>query len=102
MIHPSIVPLLPEVVSLLVKHKVKDAYLFGSVLTNKFDLDSDVDFLINFEEGLNPILKGDLWWSLHDSLRDVLNREVDLISEKSLKNPYFIKDINRTKNKIYG
>lgn len=102
MIHPSIVPLLPKVVSLLVKHKVKDAYLFGSVLTNKFYLDSDVDFLINFEEGLNPILKGDLWWSLHDSLRDVLNREVDLISEKSLKNPYFIKDINRTKNKIYG
>jgi predicted nucleotidyltransferase len=102
MIHPSIVPLLPKVVYLLVKHKVKDAYLFGSVLTNKFDLDSDVDFLINFEEGLNPILKGDLWWSLHDSLRDVLNREVDLISEKSLKNPYFIKDINRTKNKIYG
>ena len=102
MIHPSIVPLLSKVVSLLVKHKVKDAYLFGSVLTNKFDLDSDVDFLINFEEGLNPILKGDLWWSLHDSLRDVLNREVDLISEKSLKNPYFIKDINRTKNKIYG
>jgi predicted nucleotidyltransferase len=97
MIHPSIVPLLPKVVSLLVKHKVKDAYLFGSVLTNKFDLDSDVDFLINFEEGLNPILKGDLWWSLHDSLR-----EVDLIPEKSLKNPYFIKDINRTKNKIYG
>jgi predicted nucleotidyltransferase len=102
MIHPSIVPLLPKVVSLLAKHKVKNAYLFGSVLTNNFNVESDIDFLINFEEDLNPLQKGDLWWSLHDSLRDILNREVDLISEKSLKNPFFIKNINKTKNKIYG
>jgi hypothetical protein len=86
----------------LTKHKVKNAYLFGSVLTNNFNVESDIDFLINFEEDLNPLQKGDLWWSLHDSLRDILNREVDLISEKSLKNPFFIKNINKTKNKIYG
>jgi len=39
---------------------------------------------------------------LHDKLRDYFNREIDLITEKSLKNPYFIKEINETKKLIYG
>ena len=36
---------LPLIFSLFEKHKVKDAYLFGSVITDKFDeKKSDVDF----------------------------------------------------------
>ena len=102
MIHPNIQISMPEVIALLKRHKIKSAYVFGSVLTEKFNAESDVDFLINFQEGLDPLEKGGLWWDLHDALRDRLNQEIDLISESSLKNPYFIKVVNETKVKIYG
>lgn len=102
MIHIHIQTNMPEVIDLLKKHKVKSAYVFGSALTEKFDEESDIDFLINFQEGLDPLEKGSLWWALHDALRDSLDREIDLISESALKNPYFIQAVNETKVKIYG
>lgn len=94
---------LPLIISLFEKHKIKDAYLFGSVITDKFDEEkSDVDFLVNFIDDIDPLEKGELLWSLRFSLEDNLKRPVDLITETSLKNPYFIEEINETKIKIYG
>ncbi|RLD66096.1 MAG: nucleotidyltransferase domain-containing protein [Bacteroidetes bacterium] len=83
-------------------HKIEKAYLFGSVTTNKFNKNSDIDFLVKFKEGLKPLEKGELWWNLHDSLRDLFNRKVDIVTESSLKNPYFIKELEKTKQLIYG
>jgi predicted nucleotidyltransferase len=102
MINTSLQPHLPLIVSLFEKHKIKDAYLFGSVLTEQFDEKSDVDFLVNFYDDLDPLEKGELLWSLRFSLEDNLNRTIDLITESSLKNPYFIEELNETKHKIYG
>ena len=102
MIHPHLQINMPEVVKLLKKYKIESAYVFGSALTEKFDEGSDIDFLINFQEGLDPLEKGSLWWNLHDALRNSLNREIDLISESALKNPYFIQAVNESKVKIYG
>ena len=94
---------LPLIISLFEKHKVKDAYLFGSVITDKFDeKKSDVDFLVNFIDGIDPLEKGELLWNLRFSLEDHLKRPIDLITESSLKNPYFIEEVNETKMKIYG
>jgi len=84
------------------KHKVEKAYLFGSAITSDFSDQSDVDFLITFQENIDPLEKGELWWSLYDSLRMHFNREVDLVTEGSLKNPYFIEEVNTTKQLIYG
>ena len=94
---------LPLIISLFEKHKIKDAYLFGSAITGEFDEEkSDVDFLVNFIDGVDPLEKGELLWSLRFSLEDNLNRPIDLITETSLKNPYFIEEINEKKMKIYG
>jgi len=84
------------------KHKVEKAYLFGSVITTNFSDQSDVDLLITFQENIDPLEKGELWWSLYDSLRQHFNREIDLVTESSLKNPYFIEEVNSTKQLIYG
>jgi len=102
MINTSLQPYLSLIISLFEKHKIKDAYLFGSALTNKFNEKSDVDFLVNFNDDLDPVEKGELLWSLRFSLEDDLNRPIDLITESSLKNPYFIEELNETKQKIYG
>lgn len=102
MLHQSFQPHLPQVIALLEKHKIKQAYVFGSVVTDRFNDESDVDFLVKFDEGLDPLERGSLWWDLYYELKDNLNREVDIITEKSLKNPYFTKSVNANKIKIYG
>ena len=38
---------------------------------------------------------------LHDIFEKFFNREVDLITENSLSNPYFIKKVNLTKTVLY-
>ncbi len=102
MIHPLLQPYLPQVIKLLKIHKIANAYLFGSVLTEKFNDKSDVDFLVNLQEGLDPVDAGEHLWDLTFQLEDLLNRKVDLLTERSLKNPYFIKELNETKVAIYG
>jgi len=87
---------------MLKQHKVERAYAFGSLCTDQFDDNSDIDLLISFNEGLNPVDQGEQWWDLYDSLKDYLHREMDLVTEKSLHNPYFIRELNQTKQMMYG
>jgi predicted nucleotidyltransferase len=91
-----------EVKRLFKSHKIEKAYVFGSAVSDNFTEKSDLDFLVKFEDNVAPLEKGVLWWDLHDTLRDLFNREIDIITEGSLKNPYFIKEIEDTKELIYG
>ena len=88
-------------IPLFKEHKVARAFLFGSSLSEKFNQNSDVDFLISFKAGLSPLENGELWWNLYDKLRLLFNREIDLVNESSIKNPYFKEEINKTKKLIY-
>jgi len=93
---------LVEIKRLLNQHKVKRAYAFGSVCTDKFNEQSDIDLLISFQEGMEPLERGENWWTLLYALQNLFNREVDLVAEETLKNPYFIKSVNERKELIYG
>ena len=83
------------------KHKVKSLYAFGSVLTNKFNSESDIDLIVDFEQ-LDVLDYGDNYYNLKFSLENIFKRSVDLLEEKALKNPYFIKAVNQSKKLIYG
>jgi predicted nucleotidyltransferase len=102
MLHATLQSKLPLMTKLFKDHKIKSAFAFGSVVSNNFDGESDIDLLINFEDGLEPLERGEIWWDLYDSLRAVFNREIDLVVENSLKNPYFIEEINEKKQLIYA
>ena len=102
MLHSSVIALMPQIKVLMQKHKIKSAYVFGSVLTEQFDNNSDVDFLVNLQEGLDPVDAGEHLWDLEYELKDLLQRDIDLLTERSLKNPYFISEVNATKYYIYG
>jgi predicted nucleotidyltransferase len=102
MINTSLQLHFPLIFFFFLEHKIKNAYIFGSALTDKFDDKSDVDFLVNFIDDLDPLEKGELLWNLRFSLEDNLNRPIDLITESSLKNPFFIEELNEKKLKIYG
>ena len=101
MLHSSIEKQLPEIIKVLKSHKVRRAYAFGSVCTDKFNTESDVDLLIAFEsdEPFNGYAEN--FWDMEDELKALLNRPVDIVTEKQLKNPYFIKVLNQTKTPIY-
>ena len=101
-IHPKLQVHLPKVIELLEKHKVKSAYVFGSVLSENFNEKSDVDFLVDLKDGLDPVDAGGHLWDLYYGLKDLLQHEVDLLTQRSLKNPYFIDEVNKTKVSIYG
>ncbi|TAF75089.1 MAG: hypothetical protein EAZ53_07105 [Bacteroidetes bacterium] len=102
MIHDSIKPYLPKVIELFKLHKITNAYLFGSVLTEKFDEKSDIDFLVNILPDLDPVETGGHLWDLIYELESLFNRKIDVLTEKSLKNPYLIKELNETKVLIYA
>lgn len=82
------------------KWKIKEFSLFGSVLREDFRPDSDVDVLVTFE----PDAPWDLWdWvDIIDELKIIFGREVDLVDEEALKNPYRRKSILATKQVIYA
>ncbi len=91
---------LEEVKASMKAHHVKNAYAFGSVCSNGFNEKSDIDLLVSFTE-MQPEDYADNYFNLLYQLQYILNREVDLVTENSLKNPYFIKVINRSKTPIY-
>lgn len=87
--------------ALCVSYNVKSLFAFGSVCTEKFNEESDVDLLISFK----PMEYGeyaDTYFELAEKFENILNRPVDLVTDKSLSNPYFIESINQTKTLIYG
>ncbi len=87
--------------ALCVSHNVKSLFAFGSVCTDRFNEQSDVDLLISF----NLMEYGeyaDTYFELAEQFENLLHRPVDLVTDKSLSNPYFIESINQTKTLIYG
>lgn len=84
------------------KYKVKNMYVFGSILTSRFNDESDVDLLVNFSNELDYLSYADNILDLYADLKDLLGRDVDLVDESSIKNPYFKKQIAQTKQLIYG
>ncbi len=101
MIHHTLEPYLEEIATLLKAHKIRKAYLFGSATTANFTKHSDLDVLVNIEENLDPVEAGEHLWELTYQMEDLLQRKVDLITERSLKNPFFIAEVNKTKVPIY-
>ena len=81
--------------------KVKRLYAFGSVVSEKFRKDSDIDFLISFADNLSVEEYTNNYFSLHYRLREMFHREIDIVTERTLSNPYFIESINETKELIY-
>ncbi len=86
--------------SLCLKFQVNKLYTFGSVNTDKFTEDSDIDFLVDFKP-MDYSDYADSYLDFADQLESVLNKSVDLLTYKSLQNPFFIESINQNKRLIY-
>lgn len=82
------------------KWRVKEFYLFGSVLRDDFGPDSDVDVCVQFEDNVP--------WSLWEivemkfELEELFNRPVDLLEADAIRNPYRRREIESTRKLIHA
>lgn len=84
------------------KYRVKNMYVFGSILTPRFNEQSDVDLLVNYEPESDPLVLGENALNLYMDLQDLFGRRVDLVNEEYIRNPYFKEEVDETKRLIYG
>jgi uncharacterized protein len=81
-------------------HKVKTLFVFGSILTDKFRPESDIDFIVDINS-TDPIDYAENYFDFKFKLQDLLKRPIDLLEEKGLKNNRLIQTINRSKQILY-
>ncbi len=82
-------------------HHVKTLYAFGSVVYDQLSEKSDVDFIVDFEAmDLNNY--ADNYFDLKFSLQHILERPIDLVEEKAIKNPYFKQAVDNQRILVYG
>lgn len=82
------------------KWKVEELSLFGSVLTDNFRPDSDIDVLVSFDPAAT-------WsgWDLMDmkaELELLFRRPVDLVEKEALRNPWRKREILGTSKVLYA
>jgi predicted nucleotidyltransferase len=92
---------IPSVSELCKQYNVKNMYLFGSVLTDNFTPASDIDLLVNFGN-VSLYHYFDNYMELKDKLELLFQRSVDLVEEKTIKNPVLRRSVERNKKLIYG
>ncbi len=90
-----------KIIALCRKYKVAKLWVFGSILTPRFNDDSDVDFSVVFHYDQIQ----DLFLTFFDFIEDLqslLGRKVDLVDETAIKNDFFRQELNNTKRLVYG
>lgn len=92
-----------RIVELCKKHRVKTLAVFGSILTDRFNDESDVDLLVDFEktDHISFDYLGN-YFDLRYALEELFNRSVDLIEYGDNLNPIFKASVDKKKRVIYG
>ena len=80
--------------------KIMELALFGSVLRDDFNDESDIDVLVTFaDDGRWSLLD---FVSVREGLQDLLGRKVDLVEKPAIRNPFRRDEILRTHEVIYA
>ena len=92
-----------KIIALCKKYKVAKLWVFGSILTPRFNDESDVDFLVEFEEGKVELLDyADNYFDFIHSIEAVVDRKVDMVVNRSIRNPYFRQEVDRTRKLLWS
>ena len=86
------------------KHKLKYLYVFGSAARGKdFNDKSDIDFLYAFDkEKIDFNSYTNNFFDFLFKLEELLKRKIDLVYGEKISNPYFLKQVDLEKIKLYG
>ena len=84
------------------RFQVRRLELFGSAAGGQFDFEtSDLDFLVEFGD-TEPERYADKYFGLLEGLRDLFDRNVDLVIVSAVKNPYLLESIERSRTLLYA
>jgi len=83
------------------KNKVKSLYVFGSVLTDRFTDKSDIDLIVEIDSK-DPLEYSDYYFNLKFALEELLNKKIDLLENRALKNPFLRDNIDNSKTLLYA
>ncbi len=101
-LHPLIIENKYQIFEICAQNQVSSLYLFGSVLdAARFNADSDIDILVDFKNDLSIEDYVDCYFNLLSALEDLLERPVDITTVRSLSNPYFKAELERTSVLLY-
>ena len=89
-----------SLIDLCKQHKVKELYIFGSILTSSFSKDSDIDMLVQFDN-VDILEYADNYFDLKEELEKLFGRGIDLIENQAIRNPIFRKIVDRDKKIVY-
>ena len=90
-----------NIIDICQKHKVKTLAVFGSVLTDRFRDDRDIDFGVDFTD-VDERDYADNYLEMQESLQNLFGREIDLLENKAIRNSILLQTINDSKQVIYG
>ena len=90
-----------EISPLCEKHRIAYVDAFGSIARSEQTQDSDIDLIIEFSEPRSERISNRFFGFLHD-VEDRFHHKVDLLTEKSLKNPFLKETVNQNRIRIYG
>jgi predicted nucleotidyltransferase len=83
------------------KHQVRALWVFGSAATGSFDpVASDVDFLVDL--GYYDALVHRRFFDLHEALEALFDRSVDLLTVRSIENPFLMDELEETRKLVHG
>lgn len=94
---------LHKIIEICRRFHVRKLWIFGSILTNRFNDQSDVDLCVDFDWDNIPLLESaDNFFDFQFALEDLLGRKVDITDDSCVKNPYFREELDETRCLVYG
>jgi predicted nucleotidyltransferase len=73
---------------------------FGSAVTEKFDDEtSDLDFVVQFADRSTGY--ADRYLDFAQALEELFGQDVDLVTERSIQNPFFRRSVDDSRQVIY-
>lgn len=94
-------PCLGEIRDLCRQFNVARLDAFGSVVSSAHSERSDIDFVVEFvrDARTNAFAQ---YFGFKEALDRLLNRPIDLVCYNAIRNPFFKKEVDATKELVYG
>lgn len=81
---------------------VERLYVFGSAASGKLGPGSDVDFVVSMTDRAPTSAYADRFLDFAEAVEVLLGRRVDLVSEHAIRNPFFRREVEATRQLVYG
>ncbi len=94
---------LHKIIEICKRFHVRKLWVFGSILTSRFNDDSDVDLCVDFDwDNISLIDSANNFFGFQEALESLLERKIDITDDSAVRNPYFREELNETRQLIYG